>query len=90
MVIDLGSDDDLVVGDILSIQKESTQMIDKQERKRMSFRERMSTIFNRDSLVIPGNDIGTLLLYKTFEKLSYAVILASTEPVELYYEVVNP
>jgi hypothetical protein len=90
VVIDLGSDDDLAVGDILSIQQEGTQMVDEEERTRMSFRERMGTIFNQNSLVIPGNDIGTLLVYKTFEKLSYAVILASTQPVELYNAVVSP
>lgn len=89
-MIDLGEDDDLKVGDILSIQKEGTSLRDKVEREQMPFKERMRTIFNRDRLAIPGNDIGTLMVYKTFGRLSYAVILTSTEPVELLNAVVNP
>ncbi len=90
VVIDLGTEDNLVVGDILSIQKTGTQMTDEVARSRMSFRERMRTLFNQDSLSIPGNEIGTLLVYKTFQRLSYAVILSSTQPAELYDEVVSP
>lgn len=90
VVINLGKDDQLEVGDILSIQKEGTRMTDEVERSKMSFTKRMRTLFNQDSLSIPGDDVGTLLVYKTFDRLSYAVILSSTEPAELYNEVVNP
>tara|TARA_B110000858_G_scaffold89247_1_gene103126 strand:+ start:49035 stop:49469 length:435 start_codon:yes stop_codon:yes gene_type:complete len=90
VVINLGVDDDLIVGDILSIQKEGTSMRDELEREKMPFKERMRTLLNQERLTIPGNDIGTLLVYKTFDRLSYAVILASTEPVELFNAVVNP
>lgn len=90
VVIDLGSDDSLLIGDILSIQKESIRMGDDVERSKMSLREKTRTLFNQDSLTIPGDDIGTLLVYKTFDRLSYAVILTSTEPAELYNAVVSP
>lgn len=90
VVVDLGTEDGLKVGDILAIEKESTYMTDENERAKMSFRERMFSIFNRDSLEIPGDGIGTLLVYKTFDRLSYAVILAGTEPAELYNRVVSP
>jgi hypothetical protein len=90
VVINLGNEDNLVVGDILSIKKEDTQMTDKAERAKMPFGERMRTLFNQDRLTIPGNDVGTLLVYKTFDRLSYAVILSSNEPAELFNEVVSP
>ncbi|MDA0278857.1 MAG: hypothetical protein O3C29_00205 [Proteobacteria bacterium] len=90
VVINLGNDDNLVVGDILSIQKEGARMTDEVERAKMAFRERMRTLFNQDRLTIPGNDVGTLLVYKTFDQLSYAVILSSSEPAELFNEVVSP
>ena len=50
----------------------------------------MRSLFDQDSISILGNDIGTLLVYKTFDHLSYAVILAHTEPAELYDEAVSP
>ena len=90
VVINLGNEDNLVVGDILSIQKAGIRMTDEVERVKMPFRERMRTIFNQDRLTIPGNDVGTLLVYKNFDRLSYAVILTSTEPVELFNDVVSP
>ena len=60
------------------------------ERAKMPFRERMRTLFNQDRLIIPGNDVGTLLVYKTFDRLSYDVILSNTELVEPFNEVVSP
>ena len=90
VVINLGNEDNLVVGDILSIQKEGARITDEAERAKMPFRERMRTLFDQDRLTIPGNDVGTLLVYKTFDRLSYAVILSSTEPAELFNEVVSP
>lgn len=90
VVIDLGKSDNLVVGDILSIQQESIQMVDEVQRSRISFRERISTAFKRDQLELPGKEIGTILIYRTFDKLSYALILSSTEPAQLYNRVVSP
>lgn len=90
VIVNLGLRDNLAVGDILSIQHEGTRMTDDVERSRMPVRERLTTFFDQDSLPIPGKEIGTLLVYKTFSQLSYAVILSSTEPAELYNEVVSP
>ena len=65
-------------------------MTDEVERAKMPFRERMRTLFNQDRLIIPGNDVGTLLVYKTFDRLSYDVILSNTELVEPFNQVVSP
>lgn len=90
VVIDLGAEDNLQIGDILSIRKESTRMVDERERAKLSFRQRARTVFDQENLEVPGADIGTLLVYKIFDRLSYAVILTSTEPAELLDEVVSP
>lgn len=60
------------------------------EWAKMPFRERMRALLNQDSLTIPGKDIGTLVVYKAFDRLSYDEILCSTEPAELFNEVVSP
>ncbi|MFT4862673.1 MAG: hypothetical protein ACI95C_001894 [Pseudohongiellaceae bacterium] len=91
VVIDLGKTDNLVIGDILSIQHASTSIVDLVEREKMSFSERMKGVFRRDNkLELPGKEIGTLLVYRTFENLSYAVILSSKEPAQLYNKVASP
>ncbi|HAJ77426.1 MAG TPA: hypothetical protein DCM64_13370 [Gammaproteobacteria bacterium] len=65
-------------------------MVDEVDRERLSFRERMRRIFSGERLQLPGNDIGTLLVYRTFEQLSYAVILSSIQPIEISNNVASP
>ena len=65
-------------------------MVDDVARQRMTFRERLRATFGGERLQLPPKDIGTLLVYKTFEQLSYALILNSTEPVKLGNQVVSP
>ena len=62
--------------------------MDEVERGQLSFRQRIGAMFNQKQL--PGKYIGTLLVYKIFEQLSYALILSSLEPAQLYNQVVNP
>lgn len=90
IVIDLGITDNLAIGDVLAVSKEGSEMVDQVERDRMSFRERMRAIFRGDRLALPGNQTGTVLVYRTFEDMSYAVILNSIEPIELSDYVINP
>lgn len=90
VVINLGLNDNLVIGDVLSIQIPGGRMVDEVERSRMTFRERLRAMWNRDQLQLPGKEVGTLLVYKTFEQLSYAVIISSTEPATLNNLVVSP
>lgn len=90
IVINLGLRDNLAVGDVLAVSDEGSEMVDEIERERMSFRERMRAIFRRDRLELPGNEIGTVLVYRTFEEMSYAVILSSLEPIEVSDRVINP
>lgn len=90
VVIDLGRRDNLAIGDILSIQQAGARMIDEVERQRMTFRERLRATFRGERLQLPDKDIGTLLVYKTFEQLSYAVILSSTEPARVGNLVASP
>ena len=90
VVINLGLDDRLAVGDILAVRKEDSTLVDGVERSRMSFRQRMMSIFSGERLSLPGSDIGTLLVYKTFDQFSYALILSSREPIALSHRVTNP
>ena len=90
VVVNLGESDQLRVGDILAVRQENSRVVDDVERERMSFGRRMQAIFRRERLSLPGNDIGTLLVYKVFDQFSYAVVLSSLEPIELSNRVTNP
>ena len=81
VLINLGSRDSVKVGDVFAVSKEDAITVDEIERDRMSFRDRMRAIMNRESLTLPGGELGTLLVYRTFETMSYAVLLSSLEPI---------
>jgi len=65
IVIDIGARDGLRVGDILSIQRSVAPARDPISNK---------------SVALPAMEIGLVLTYRTFEKLSYGVILSLTQP----------
>ncbi len=65
IIFDIGETQGLRVGDILTIQKSVAPVRDPITNKWVS---------------LPANDIGVVLTYKTFAKLSYGVILSLTEP----------
>jgi len=90
VIINLGLVDNLAVGDVLSIEIPGDRIVDEVERSRMSFGERFRSMFNKNQLEMPGKEIGTLLVYKTFEQLSYAVVINSTEPATLSNRIVSP
>jgi hypothetical protein len=90
VVINLGLRDNLEIGNILSIRQPGVTMTDEVERSRMSFKERFSNLFKRDSLQLPAEEIGVILVYKTFEQVSYAVIIDNTAPAKLHNPVVSP
>lgn len=89
-VINLGTLNLLKVGDILAVTDEAYSMVDEVERSKLSFRERIRAILRGDRLEVPGAELGTLLVYKTFNNLSYAVILSSLEPIQLNTRVTSP
>lgn len=65
IVIDIGARDGLRVGDILSIRRSVAPVRDP---------------INNKQVALPATEIGLVLTYRTFEKLSYGVILSLTQP----------
>jgi hypothetical protein len=65
VVINLGISDDLDEGNVLSIMRRGNVVDD---------------VVAGTSVSLPATEIGLLLVYKTFERMSYAVILSLTEP----------
>jgi hypothetical protein len=90
VVINLGSRDGLEMGNVLSIEKPGERMVDDKGRSRKGFGDQVRDVFTNDRLQLPNKEIGTLLVYRTFEKLSYGVILTITEPTGIGDIVTNP
>ncbi len=65
VVLNRGSRDGVEVGDILTIERAVASVRDPVTNKRVA---------------LPANEIGIVLTYQTFEKVSYGVILSLTQP----------
>lgn len=75
LIINLGARDGLEVGDLLAIYEAGEMVRDP---------------LTNDRVVLPPTEIGLLLTYRTFEKLSYGVILSLTQPSTVGNTVKNP
>lgn len=65
VVLNRGARDGLRVGDVLTIERTATPVRDPVTRK---------------SVALPASEIGIVMTYRTFEKMSYGVILSLTQP----------
>ncbi|PCH62918.1 MAG: hypothetical protein COC19_02160 [SAR86 cluster bacterium] len=90
VVIELGEKQGLHRGDILSISRGGASLVDRIGLEELDFRARMAAIFNGQRLQLPGQEIGTVLVYRIFEEVSYGLILSLTEPAKLDYRLVSP
>lgn len=65
VVVNMGERDGLRVGDVMAIERSVTPIRDP---------------ISRETVALPPSEIGLLLTYRTFEKLSYGLILSLTQP----------
>ena len=90
ILIDLGSRDGLEVGNILTVKQSGEQVVDDTDRERKSFFGRIFASAANQTVEMPRQEVGTILIYRIFDNLSYGVILTSSEPARLGDMVVNP
>lgn len=90
VLLNVGANENLKIGDVLKIQQRGERMVDLTERQKKSFSDKFKAFATNEKLDVPSKDIGTLMVYKVFDKLSYAVILSSHEPARSGDMVVNP
>jgi nucleoid-associated protein YgaU len=75
VVLNRGSREGLAVGDTLAIHKRGELVRDK---------------FARESVRLPSERAGLLMVFRTFEKLSYGVVLQADRPLAIADEIRNP
>lgn len=77
VVINRGERDGMEVGDVLAIMKAGKQMVDKTDTQ-------------LPSITLPDERNGLLMVFSTFEKLSYGLVLDITSGVQVGDHLVNP
>jgi len=77
VVINRGTQDGIETGHVMAILKDGARLIDKTDEA-------------RTELKLPDERNGLLMVFRTFEKLSYALILEITDGVKVGDRLVNP
>ncbi len=90
VLVDVGDRDGLNPGDILSVKQAGEQIVDDTEREKKNFVQRFFAAAANETVEMPGQEVGTVLVYRVFDYLSYGLILTSSEPARLGDSVVNP
>jgi len=83
--VNRGSDDGLDRGTVLTIEASSQSADD-----HCASIDGTSTCFLSHSTKLPAETAGTMLVFKTYERMSYALILSDTVPIHLQDRVRNP
>ncbi len=75
VVLDLGRKDELEVGNVLAVYQEG---------------ETIRDTVKGGSVRIPDQRVGVVLVFRTFDKLSYALVMDATRPMHVWDMVINP
>jgi hypothetical protein len=85
VAINRGARDGLERGTVLTSEQGGARVIDRCARI-----ENASTCVHHPGLNLPNESSGTLLVFKTYDQLSYALILSEEDPIQVHDRVRNP
>ena len=66
------------------------RLLDDTDRERRSVFGRLFAKASHETVQMPRQEVGTILIYRVFDNLSYGVIITSSEPARLGDLVFNP
>jgi len=78
VVIDSGSREKLDVGAVLAVYTRGQKVFDNVSEER------------GDTVLLPDERAGTVMVFRVFEKVSFALVMDATNPIHLYDAVRNP
>jgi len=90
VLIDVGQREGLVIGDVLAIDQPGRLVVDDADRQQKGAAARIAAFVTNEKVEMPSRGIGTLLIYKIFDRMSYGVILSSSEPAKIGDRISNP
>ncbi len=85
VALNRGTRDGLDRGTVLSAEQAGARVVDRCARI-----EDASTCWHHPGLTLPAEYSGTLLVFKTYAQMSYALILNETDPIQVHDRVRNP
>ena len=85
VVLNRGTRDGLDRGTVLTAERQGMRVVDRCARI-----ESASTCVHHAGLRLPNESSGTLLVFKTYDQMSFALILSEEDPIQLHDHIRNP
>ncbi|OAD22194.1 Peptidoglycan-binding LysM, partial [Candidatus Thiomargarita nelsonii] len=76
VIINKGLEDGIEIGHLLAVNKNSRQIIDR--------------TVSEDEVTLQKQRAGTLLVYRVFDRISYALVMTSRLPISVFDQVSVP
>ncbi|MCW8919694.1 MAG: LysM peptidoglycan-binding domain-containing protein [Gammaproteobacteria bacterium] len=76
VVLDLGRQEDVVPGHVLAINQSGLKVRD--------------VVSGDDGVVLPSERAGTVMIFRVFDRVSYALVMDATRTIRLHDQVTNP
>ena len=80
VVINRGTEHGLEKGHVLAVYQSGIKVRDRTS----------GSLFGGEKITLPDEKTGHMMLFRTFEKVSYALIMKATRDMRIYDMVVNP
>jgi hypothetical protein len=75
VVVNRGTNDSLSVGDVLSVFQTGKEVHDR---------------FGGGKITLPEEDAGTIMIFKTFDRISYGLVVHATQAIHIHDTIRNP
>ena len=75
VVLNRGTNDGLSVGDVLTVFQAGEEIDDR---------------FGGGSVTLPEEEAGTLMVFKTYDRISYGLVMEATQTIHIHDAVRNP
>jgi len=85
VALNRGARDGLDRGTVLTAEQQGTRVVDRCARI-----DGASTCTRHPGLRLPNESSGTLLVFKTYDQMSFALILSEEDPIQLHDHIRNP
>lgn len=91
VVINRGQRDNMEVGHVLSIYQQGATYVDEIATKRKNEKSTFGGLFsNKQTISLPDEHAGRLMIFRTFEKVSLALVLKAEKTIHVFDKVKMP
>ena len=92
-MLNVGSREGVASGDVFNVMRPGVELIESGGVDALSYKQFSSEgkkLFSGEPTRLPDNDVGQLMVFKVYEKVSMAIILRANDTIRKDFRIENP